>query len=303
VNAADLEPHRGAAWGLAYRMLGAAADADDVVQDAFVRALERKPATDRSLRPWLLQVVANLARDALRRRRRRRYVGPWLPSPVDVDSLPDPREGPEARVSTAEASSYAFLVALEALTPNQRAVLLLRDVLGWSTPETATALGISDGSAKVTLHRARRALDGYEPRHEAPSDAVQGALMAFMTALLQDDGAALEALMAREAVLLSDGGGRFFAARKPVVGAARIAKVYRTLAARYAGRDPGSLQFIHVNGQPALRAQLHEPLPGDASAWVFRVDLDAHGRIVALHSILSPDKLGPLGSGAPAAVH
>ena len=136
-------------WSLAYRLTGCAADADDVVQEVFVRALERPPAdTARPWRPWLVRVLMNLGRDLLRQRRRRGYVGPWLPSPVatgDGDEPPsfdppDLQPGPGARYDLLESASLAFLLALETLTPAQRAVLLLRDVLDYSVRETADAL-------------------------------------------------------------------------------------------------------------------------------------------------------------------
>jgi RNA polymerase sigma-70 factor, ECF subfamily len=153
-------------WGLAYRMTGIAADADDVVQETFARAIEHPPPrVDEPLRPWLTRVALNVARDALRRRKRRAYVGPWLPSPVetaDLDELPESAPGADVRYDLRESASYAFLVALEALTPQQRAVLLLRDVLDYSVHETAEALSLTEGNVKTTHHRARRVMEGYD---------------------------------------------------------------------------------------------------------------------------------------------
>ncbi len=296
----DLQQHERYLWGLAYRMLGVAADADEVVQDTFVRALEHPPDRDRPLRPWLSRVAANLSRDRLRSRRRRRYVGPWLPGPVDVSTLPDPAPGAEARYGALESSSFAFLLALEALTPNQRAVLLLRDVLDWSGRETAQALGMSETNAKVTLHRARRALAAYDRNPSRPSaelsERTMQALAAFLGALASGDPAAFGEALASEARLLSDGGGQFFAARKPVYGAARIAGVYAALLARRQKHGPGlpSASLVVLNGLPALLCTDADAPPGDARRWIMRCDVDADGRVVDLHSILHPSKLGGL---------
>lgn len=287
--------HSGAVWGLAYRMLGVAADADEITQDTFERALRSAPELDRSPRPWLLRVAANLARDRLRSRRRRSYIGPWLPAPADVDALPDPALGPEARVSAREAGSYAFLLALEALTPNQRAVLLLRDVLGWSVAETAAALDLTPSNTKTTHHRARRAMADYEAR-KRPLDSEQQqrmtqALMAFAMALSSPDENALQALFTREAKLLSDGGGRFFAARKPVFGARRIGRMYWKLARRKDDRPAPDVQLATLNGAPALVARLSGQPADEADRWVLRLECDEHGAITELHSILAPGKL------------
>jgi RNA polymerase sigma-70 factor (ECF subfamily) len=158
---AAFQEHRGLLWHLCYRMTGIAADADDLVQETFLRAIERPPPrTDMALRPWLVRVALNLARDLLRRRRRRReYTGPWLPSPIETgepgaDAADDrvlPAFEPslpglgstEGRYDLVESVTFAFLLALEALTPQQRAVLLLRDVFDYSVRETAEALAVS----------------------------------------------------------------------------------------------------------------------------------------------------------------
>jgi RNA polymerase sigma-70 factor (ECF subfamily) len=139
-------------WGLCYRMTGNAADADEIVQETFVKALENPPPRmDEPLRPWLVRVALNLSRDLLRMRKRRGYAGEWLPAPVPTENFEDPpsydppasaEDSPSARYEMLESISFAFLLALEALTPTARAVLLLRDVFDYSTNETAEALGI-----------------------------------------------------------------------------------------------------------------------------------------------------------------
>src|SRR5918999_880258 len=154
------ESDRRVLWGMCYRMTGNAADADDLVQETFVRAIERSPRRlDQPLRPWLVRVAMNLSRDHLRARRRRGYKGPWLPSPVPTGEMCEPQEtpasyeppappdeSPAARYDLMESVSFAFLLALEALTPSQRAVLLLRDVFDYSTEESAAALDLTEAN-------------------------------------------------------------------------------------------------------------------------------------------------------------
>src|SRR5689334_6283513 len=133
----ELEPHRRRLWALCYRMTGVAADADEVVQDTFLRVLSAPPADrERDLVPWLVRVAMNASRDVLRRRRRDGYVGPWLPSPVDEAEL-EAWPSPAAHYDQRESASYAFLRALEALSTSQRAIVVLRDVLDYSVKETA----------------------------------------------------------------------------------------------------------------------------------------------------------------------
>src|SRR5262245_39676602 len=134
-SAADLAQHRPSLWRLCYRMTGSTADAEDLVQETFARALAR-PARDqaRDLKPWLTQIALNLSRDHLRRRKRQAYAGPWLPAPLETEGLAGEAH-PEARYGELESVSSAFLLALEALTPTQRAVLILCDVLGYSVRE------------------------------------------------------------------------------------------------------------------------------------------------------------------------
>src|SRR5205814_711301 len=215
------EEHRGFLWSLCYRMTGSAADADDVVQDAFVRAMERPPRRiEEPLRPWLVKVALNLARDHLRRRRRRDYVGPWLPSPIETDSEPPSHETAtsEGRYDLLESVSFAFLVALEALTPTQRAVLLLRDVFDYSVKETAEALDLTETNVKTTLHRARRAMEAYNRARQIPTaarqEATAAALRQFLQALQEHDVGAIETLLADEVRTTTDGGGEFRSALK-----------------------------------------------------------------------------------------
>jgi RNA polymerase sigma factor (sigma-70 family) len=147
-------------WGLCYRMTGSATDADDLLQETFARALASPPRdTGAPWRPWLVRVAVNLARDRLRRRKRTPYVGPWLPAPIETGEQAAEDPDPEHRYGLLESVTFAFLMACEALTPRQRAVLLLRDVLDYSVEETARALAMGIPNVKTTHHRARAAMD------------------------------------------------------------------------------------------------------------------------------------------------
>jgi RNA polymerase sigma-70 factor (ECF subfamily) len=289
--------HRRVLWGLAYRMTGSSEDAEDVVQDAFARAVERPPPRLDDLRPWLTRVAMNLARDALRRRKRRPYVGPWLPSPVEsadiVDLVESPAMGSDARYDVRESATYAFLVALEALTPLQRAVLLLRDVLDYSVAETATALDVTETNVKTTHHRARKAMDAYDGARCRPtaalSTATREAMERFLSAIAVEDAAAAEACLTADARAVSDGGGHYRAALRPVTGANRVARFLvglqkkTTQSGRFALRD--------VNGLPAIVAEVDPTVEHWAPRYVLRCDVAEDGRIREVHIVLAPPKL------------
>src|SRR5262245_5027783 len=279
-------------------MTGVAADADDLVQETFLRAIERPPAdTDAELRPWLVRVAMNLARDQLRRRRRRVWIGPWLPSPVETgDDEASPSFEPsatEGRYDLLESCTFAFLLALEALTPQQRAVLLLRDVFDYSVAETAAALGLGSPNVKTTHHRARRAMAAYDASRRPPTRTLQEstrqALAGLMAALVHGDARAIEALLAPDVRTLTDGGGEFHAARKPIVGRERVARFYRRLTEQ---RAPDQQVFVRmVNGLPALIIDFGSLDAGYARHGVIALDVSDNGLVRRVHSVLATSKL------------
>jgi RNA polymerase sigma factor (sigma-70 family) len=309
VAAEVLETDRRLLWGLCYRMTGNAADADDLVQETFVRALERPPRrTHEPLRPWLIRVAINLCRDLLRRRKRRGYVGEWLPSPVRTDDLETPasyepvaptEDSPSARYDLLESVSFAFLLALEKLTPNQRAVLLLRDVFDYSTDETASALDISEANVKVLLLRARRKMREYDNKRSAPTrevrDATRHTLERFLFFLSRGDARGIEQLLAEDAISVSDGGGEVRAALRTIVGRAKVLRLIFGLAAKLPPTMKTS--FVDLNGLPAVlfdlgpRAGLQA---GYASRFTLQCELDVAGRIKALQVVLAPSKLAAI---------
>ncbi|MGE6757813.1 sigma-70 family RNA polymerase sigma factor [Corallococcus interemptor] len=298
-------------WGLCYRMTGVAADADDLVQDVYARALATPPERLDTLRPWLTRVAVNLARDHLRRRRREGYVGPWLPSPVETgdEEVPPSVEArlpgggsTEGRYELLESVSFAFLLALEALSPKQRAVLLLRDVFDYSVLEVAEALRMSEANVKVVHHRARAAMAAYDQARCVPTRDVQArtraALEAFLGALVTGDVAAAEALLASDVRALTDGGGKSRAALVPILGPQRVVLFVRRLMEMRG--LPIALATKMLNGLPAMVA-VYPPAkdPMLAMHTVMRVDLGADGRIQALHSIVVDRKLSAVRMPVP----
>ncbi|HEX4337475.1 MAG TPA: sigma-70 family RNA polymerase sigma factor [Polyangiaceae bacterium] len=299
---AALEPERKYLWGVCYRMTGSAADADDLVQETFVRALERPPPDmEQPLRPWLVRVAMNLSRDQLRRRKRRGYHGVWLPTPIDgTDGLAadaaEPAssdESPEARYGLMESASFAFLVAVEALTASQRAVLLLRDVFDYSSRETGDMLEMTEEGVRTTLHRARKAMADYD-RERRPFSAetiraVETTLQEILACIATRQAERGRALLTDDTVSLTDGGGVMHAGRAPVYGPEKILRMYMKLATR--ASPNASFEIRRVNGLPALIAEDPAPNSPNAPRAVVFIDLDAGGKIRAMYSVLAPAKL------------
>jgi RNA polymerase sigma-70 factor (ECF subfamily) len=289
--------HRKTVWGLSYRLTGCAADADDVVQDTFARAAERsEPPVDPGWRPWLIRVATNKSLDVLRRRRRRRYVGSWLPSPIAIDEgeavpLGSHAHSTERHYEERETLSFAFLVALEALSPRQRAVLLLRDVLDYSAREVADALDVSEENVRIIHHRARRAMREYDgTRCRGARDLeTRRALEELLRCLVTQDAAGLEALLTESVRTITDGGGEYNALHAPMIGRPRVAQLHLRVARR---RAPGSrIEVRSLNGAPALVIQYASSERRQAPRAVLRCELTPDGRIRELHVVLASRKL------------
>ena len=297
-----LETDRRLLWGLCYRMTGNAADADDLVQETFVRAIAKPPrCTDEPMRPWLVRVAINLSRDLLRRRRRQGYIGPWLPSPVPTDEQspasiepPAPSEdSPVARYELKESLSFAFLLALEALTPSQRAVLLLRDVFDYSTSEAAEALDMTDANVKVVLLRARRKMKEYDKSRALSSPALQEetrrALEQFLLYVNTRDAAGLERLLAEDVVSISDGGGEAAAALQPIRGRDKVLRLILGLAAKSLAEPRFALRTL--NGLPAVLVDDYRSTTTTATRYTIQIELNNQSRIRRLHVVIAPSKL------------
>jgi len=302
VPAEAFETDRRLLWGVCYRMTGNAADADDLVQETFVRALTHPPKrNEQPVRPWLIRVAMNLSLDLLRKRHRRAYVGEWLPSPVPTDSDNpasfDPRAPGEdslaARYEMLESVSFAFLLALEALTPLQRAVLLLRDVFDYSTEETAEALDIGEANVKVTLLRARRRMQEYDKNKEALTparrEATRHALEQFLLCINSGDVRGLEQLLAEDVISISDGGGKVNAALNPIRGRTKLLRLIAGLTAKLRSAPRASLRDF--NGLPAILFEDVDSQSTAATRYTVHVELDGNGRIRKLDTVLAPDKL------------
>jgi RNA polymerase sigma factor (sigma-70 family) len=296
------QAHRRFIWGLCYRMTGSAADADDLMQETFLTAIKNPPRrTDEPWRPWLVRVAINLSRDLLRRRRRRDYVGQWLPSPietgeeVEVASFEpvDPDGNPAAGYELLESVSYAFLVALEALTPTQRAVLLLRDVFDYSVNETAEALGMSQPNVKTSHHRARNAMRSYDKTRTPVTRSLQHrtreVLQRFLDCLLTRDIDGAASLLAEGVRETGDGGGEFFAARLPIVGREKVMRFYATVT-KMPGEDV-RYGWRMLNGLPALIIERPDVGPGHAPRIAMICLLDEDGQISRIHNVLATRKL------------
>lgn len=292
------EDDRRYVWGLSYRMTGSAADADDIVQETFARALEHRPDESRPLRPWLTRVALNLARDQLRRRKRRGYDGPWLPTPLHDEELteidlPDDAPSAEARYELHESATLAFLLALEALTPGQRAVLLLRDVLGWNVRETAEALELREGNVKTTLHRARAAMRDYDEERSALDEEgrrrAEAALERFLEAVGSGDEEQLLALLRDDVRIVTDAGGVYSAARKVVTGAHDVAALLRGVLKK--GPPIEALDVLRVNGQGAVLTHQAPRRPRDAPRTLLTLDVGRDGLVRSVFTVSTPAKL------------
>jgi RNA polymerase sigma-70 factor (TIGR02957 family) len=287
------EELRPAAFAIAYRMLGSVSEAEDVVQEAFLRLhrMLREGERVESPRAYLATVVTRLCIDQLRsaRARRERYVGEWLPEPLLASDEADPARHAEV----ADSLSLAFLVLLESLSPEQRAAFLLREVFDYPYEEIARIVGKSEDNTRQLVTRARRQVQQRRPRFEASRERREVLARRFFAAAADGELAALEELLAHDVVLHGDGGGKAPALAHPVHGRAKVA---RTLLAwfRAAARIGGvSLQAAEVNGQPG--ALLLDP--EGRLVTVLAVDV-ADGQVQAIRSIVNPDKLRHLGPTA-----
>lgn len=287
------EAHRRDVWGVCYRMTGSASDADDLLQETFARAMERPPADlSRPWRPWLIQVAVNQARDLLRARRRRGYVGVWLPEPVQLPDLTTPP--PSGRYERLESATLAFLAAIEALTPQQRAILLLRDALDYSTAEAAQALSISEANVKTTLHRARKRMEGYDRQRCRPTPATaeltRAALRDFLMAVAAGDSDAMASMLTEDALYAGDSDGRYWNATRVLRGRERVLTFLLGVSSKHAA-PPTRIEEITCNGLPAALIEVAAHHPRIAPRFIFQITRAPQGGLERLFIISAPDKL------------
>jgi RNA polymerase sigma-70 factor (ECF subfamily) len=276
-DAADFELHRELLAGLAYRMLGSVAEAEDVVQDAFLRWREVDRAAIAAPRAYLMRVVSRLCLDRMKSASHQRevYVGTWLPEPV----VAAPAE------TLAEDLSVALLLALERLSPLERAAFLLHDVFDMDYGAVGEALGSSEAACRQLAARAREHVREGRPRYPASDADARKIAEAFVIAAATGDVAALTRLLADDAVVYSDGGGKRATALNPIYGRQRIVRFFAGLRAK----GSGAFSATHVtpatlNGLPGFVFQTPEGTETTA------VEI-ADGRVVAIYTVRNPEKL------------
>jgi RNA polymerase sigma-70 factor, ECF subfamily len=289
MNRSDtFEQHRSRLFGIAYRMLGSRTDAEDVLQEAYLR-WHRAPVDEiRSSEAWLVTATTRLCIDRLRMAREARevYVGPWLPEPLVEDASPAADAGPDL----ASSLSMAFLVVLERLAPEERAAFLLHDVFDSDYAEIAQVLGKSEAACRQIVSRARKRVRENRPRVQVSETARRTLLDRFVTAVQTQDKDALLALFAQEATWTSDGGGKARAALKVVRGRERVVR----FALGVLGQHTDKLSFtpITVNNEAGLGVRAEGKLFS-----VISVRTDGV-RILDIFTVLNPDKLQHIGEGS-----
>jgi RNA polymerase sigma-70 factor (ECF subfamily) len=271
---------RGRLFGLAYRMLGSRADAEDLVQETYVRWHQVEHDTIENPEAWLVTATSRLAIDRLRRLRTEReaYVGPWLPEPI-VSPAP-----PDRHLDLAEDLSIAFLTLLERLAPEERAAFLLHDVFDVGYPEIASVIDRTEAACRQVVHRARERVRGDRKRFDVTESEKATLLQQFMAAMEARDEQALLELFAPDATWTADSGGKTPASPRPIVGGDRIAKLVIGLREKYWSVNR-TIEFATVNGETALCIR-------DGGRMTATLSIATDGtRIHAVYAVLNPEKL------------
>jgi RNA polymerase sigma-70 factor (ECF subfamily) len=280
ISGPPFEAVRGRLFGLAYRMLGSRADAEDIVQEAYVRWHEAGRGRVENPEAWLVTTTSRLAIDRLRRLKTEReaYVGPWLPEPIVAQELPDRNR------DLADDLSMAFLTLLERLAPDERAAFLLHDVFDVDYGQIASVLERSESACRQVVHRARERVRGDRKRFDATESAKATLLQTFLAAMDARDEQALLALFAPDATWTADGGGKAGAAPVPIVGADRIARLVIGLREKFWAADR-TIEVATVNGETGLCIRDGHRLTATLS-----IATDGE-RIFAVYAVVNPDKL------------
>ena len=283
------EEHRPVLMGVAYRMLGRVADAEDVVQDAWLRWSAADRAEVREPRAYLVRVTTRLAIDRLRQVKARgeAYVGPWLPEPYVTDfgdTVPDTEE----RAVLADSVSLAVLVVLESLSPLERAVFVLREAFGYPYADIAAMLDRGEPAVRQLAGRARRHVDERRPRYEVDPAQRRDLTERFLAAAAEGDLAGLMEMLAPDVRLIGDSGGKSKAPLRILETADNVGRFLVAVAGK--GVPEMSFRFMELNGGPAVLI-----LSGDTPDSVFQVDVSA-GRIRSVYIVRNPDKLRSLAS-------
>jgi RNA polymerase sigma-70 factor (ECF subfamily) len=278
----EFEIYRALLFSIAYRMTGSAADAEDLVQDAYVRYASTDTNVVRDVKAFLVTILTRLALDRLKsaQHQREEYIGPWLPEPVLTGIDGDPY----ARATRDEKVEMALLRTLERLGPQERAVFLLHEVLDHDHNEIADLLEITPAASRQTLHRAKERVAAEKARFTPPPDEQRRLIEGFMGALAAGDLDALRGVLTADVVAVSDGGGKVFAAKRVVQGADAVAKMYTGIVQKFAKDVEPSIE--EVNGALAIVGRRNGEITGIVG---FTFD---GGRIAEILSFQNPDKLG-----------
>ncbi|WP_431679316.1 RNA polymerase sigma-70 factor [Kitasatospora sp. KL5] len=283
--------HRNLLFSVAYRILGTAADAEDAVQDAWLKwsAADRSQVADP--KAYLARIVSNLAVERLRstQYKRETYVGPWLPEPILTTG--DTAD----QVANADSVSMAMLVVLETLSPLERAVFVLKEVFGFSHAEIAEAVERSEPAVRQAAHRAREHVRARRPRFTAVRSQQREATERFFAAATGGDVNALMELLSPDVTLWTDGGGKVRQAMRPVVGASTVAAWFAAIGTvSYQGVAPGDMraELVELNGGPGVLFSGPDRVMATVT-----LDFGADGRITAIHNVANPDKLRAVAGG------
>lgn len=285
--------HRNLLFSVAYRILGTAVDAEDAVQDAWIKwsAADRSQVAEP--KAYLTRIVSNLAMERLRstRHKRETYVGPWLPEPILT--IADAAD----TVTNADSVSMAMLVVLETLSPLERAVFVLKEVFGFSHAEIAEAVERSEPAVRQAVHRAREHVQARRPRFPVDRSRQSEVTRRFLDAATGGDINTLMELLSPDVTLWTDGGGKVRQALRPVVGAHTVAAWFAAIGTvTYQGVEPADMnaELVDINGGPGM-------VFSGAGRVIATVtfDFDADGRINTIHNVANPDKLRVIAGGRP----
>jgi RNA polymerase sigma-70 factor, ECF subfamily len=290
-RAEDFEELRPLLFAIAYRIIGSVSEAEDAVQETWLR-YQASPTQPTSTKAFLSAVVTRISIDVLRsaRVRRESYVGQWFPEPL----LTDPYEDPARSAELADSVSMAALLLLEQLTPLERAVFVLREVFGFGFPEIASAVGRSEAACRQLAVRARRHMDAGRPRFEADRRAREELAARFFDALRDGDVDGLRELLAADVQMVGDGGGKAPAFPRSVIGADNVARVLAPIFPALAKID-AKVEQRDVNGQPGAIVRDRD---GNVAGTMTLDVLD--GQIQTIRAVANPDKLGHVGPVADA---
>ncbi len=281
----SFETYRPYLFSIAYRMLGSAMDAEDMVQETYLRYSTTPPETIRSLKAFLTTVITRLCMDQLQlaRRKREMYVGPWLPEPINTTTTPETAD-PQERVDREETISLAFLMLLEQLQPFERAVFLLREAFEYEFAEIATMLAKSEAACRRSFSRAKQHLSEHRPRFPPSPQTHRQLLTSYLQAVQTGEMTALQDLLAEDVTLWADAGGKIKqAALRPIVGRDAVARF--SLGTRRFLPENSRVELAEVNGQTAVIIR-----SGNQALLVLSIEVEAV-HIQAIHILANPEKL------------